>query len=916
MDTGRLVAEDDTEQDFTDILFDGEAVKIFERSITGRMLKRGGKDDSNAIARLVDSLCKGEDINGSIEEIMKMKPDKAKKLCQKTLSRYGMGFSSEKGGKTLYEALVSLIDARNGLQFSLAKTRLEEIGKALLKEKQDRRMRVKYSIKNNKIPLKIDENGRILPNSERAEWLLSLLKPVTINGDTECYPLIREMEKRFDFGELSRKLKARVATCGNDPRAIAIAVDSAAREYARAVLKKNPGRDMKFYSRAVLEYFKENFPVGTKTQGSQKRQALLEDSGTVSRLLEPLHIAGAVRRKLINQSTQLHILYGKLCEYCCSTGNKLPVNSETLQMIQVFGAVKKKLMTAVLWSVVRMRYLYDYQKDDDLLFDVDYRKKFLDAAEYSDRDVQACKERLRDYFRIDEARHRVVKDKDENECVKKVFSDDRELCRKLLDECATGIERIRNNIFHYRNASIMQVLKRIAADATDGDFCVLQRLFNEDVKNLDKAFSNRIRSMNLPLYYGSDLLARVFRRAEFTLYGPRVQMTPSFQRVYEHGRNLYLQYERENKTGSGQVPELKWYRQVQGADCDYADDARRAVRNLLQLIYRYHFLPEVIKDERLITEKIQKVLDRNKGLARDYGRDNYGYREIKEIFGKNGDIKLEDLMKEMQRSISEAERESVETGREKTDYASRFILDIFAEAFNDFLEINYGSEYHEIMNPVKNEAGAEAWPGDGSAVCLKTSFDGKSVERYLLVLYPVMRLLDDRELAELQQQMLRYRASMAGWRGRQNFGEDVKMAEKIEELAELVKLTGPEPRYKAQDWINQYRKFAEGKLEDYGELYMQSDGKTPVAHRAMGLLMRSGLLDLYKDVLKGLKQVTKEDYEIYTKKDWDGASGAAEAQALLQELHGKYENRIQILQMMISSFIKNYSCKSTGTTTR
>lgn len=284
----------------------------------------------------------------------------------------------------------------------------------------------------------------------------------------------------------------------------------------------------------------------------------------------------------------------------------------------------------------------------------------------------------------------------------------------------------------------------------------------------------------------------------------------------------------------------------------------------------------------------------------------YGYRTIKEIYREG--MKLADLMKALQRQVSETERESQEQAIDKKDYAQRFILDIFAEAFNSFMQERYAEEYHEIMSPERNDEEAKNWVNvinkkdnnsEKVAVHLKTSFDENDIEGYLLVLYPVMRLLDNRELSELQQQMLRFRASMSKWQGETDFSEDTMAVERIEELAELVKLTEPVSQNTGEMWERRtkeaFKDFMEGDMSDYGSFYLQSNDSTPVLRRNMSRLLRSGIIGVYKEVFRNHMQATKGDYDIYLGKHWnvkrpDGIqiATAGQAQALLQRLHNKY----------------------------
>ena len=147
--------------------------------------------------------------------------------------------------------------------------------------------------------------------------------------------------------------------------------------------------------------------------------------------------------------------------------------------------------------------------------------------------------------------------------------------------------------------------------------------------------------MNLPLYYRRDFLSHILAKhgVEFSLYSANDQMTPSFRRVYERGKNLGLKWFKQLNTigtakdnakavGNTDIeddaiaginvdtePDIGTYINLD-IETDTNSDSRRAVRNLLQLIYKHHFLPEVHKNETLVTNKISKVLNRNKRLPR------------------------------------------------------------------------------------------------------------------------------------------------------------------------------------------------------------------------------------------------------------------------------------------------------------
>lgn len=295
------------------------------------------------------------------------------------------------------------------------------------------------------------------------------------------------MERIFPFEQLAGEISRNLSACDGRPQTIAKTVDEVVRTCRRNLWDQHPQhrQDMKYYFQALQEYFKENFPIRTKREGARKRQKRLENETDRSRLLEPEHVKSAVRRRLIHRSTQTHILYGKLYEYCCACDDPLPVNGDTLQTIQVLEAVKKQAMTAVLWSVSRLQYFYHYY-NGDILSDREemkkYRENHLASCSCSEQNFRACREKLQMFFPLEDTA-------------------DRECCTALLEACAACIGKLRVHIFHYKNLDFTKVLEQ-TAELTDGNSLrMMRQLFNRDLARIQDAFMLRISSMNLPLYY-------------------------------------------------------------------------------------------------------------------------------------------------------------------------------------------------------------------------------------------------------------------------------------------------------------------------------------------------------------------------------------------------------------------------------
>lgn len=498
---GKLVEADDTSKDCTESVFQEPLVKkAFDDSMRGRLLRvdksgRNAKADS-AITGLVSDLCKNIDFTSTSQALLHTSytPDMVERKIKETLSDYGKSYAAHNGQMALSKAILTLMTPNAKAAYDSAITTLFDIQEALQKEQSNRIARVCSSIEGNKMPLRV-EGDCVKGNTERAEWFLHLLDASKSGGS--CYPVLDTMERIADIDGLSRSLTASCETVKDKSREIALAVNKTLREHCQKVWQRcaeeHPEQlnNLRYYFQALHAYFKENFPIRTKNEGARKRQEHLKTPDDLARLLAPNHIEKSIQRAIINKSTQLHILYGKLSEYC--TGDNVwAVNSDTLQKIQVIEAVKKQVMTTLSWAVARLNYFCDHF---DKNFDVLSSGK-MDECLSDDGIVRSLPEKLCAFFPIDEADAK---------------TDD---VKTLLNACADCTRELRIRIFHFKQISLNEALQQAAIKAFSGENGTkqknhLQKLYQKDRESLREVFQQQINSMNLPLYYTTDLLNKV-----------------------------------------------------------------------------------------------------------------------------------------------------------------------------------------------------------------------------------------------------------------------------------------------------------------------------------------------------------------------------------------------------------------------
>jgi len=136
---------------------------------------------------------------------------------------------------------------------------------------------------------------------------------------------------------------------------------------------------------------------------------------------------------------------------------------------------------------------------------------------------------------------------------------------------------------------------------------------------------------------------------------------------------------------------------------------------------------------------------------------------------------------------------------------------------------------------------------------------------FCLFFYPFLRMLERRELSNMQHQVIRYRCSL---KNRSNNNE-VNSSEKLEQLIAMLIFTFPdhideEDCYKEMVETH-FKKFVEGSIDDYIDLYSPKEAAFPkfIQQKSMLALMRTGGMALYSEMFKSMYKITQQDYKDY-----------------------------------------------------
>lgn len=887
---------------------------------------------------------------------------------RQNLSAYGRNLRANSNPKKLEELLM---DYYNNCDEKALCLELEKIKEELTKRIEFKKKKLLQSIENNRIPFTFqnaeeNEDGDDITSS-KMKWLFSFLPQIDgeEKGLEKLHNAFRELWNQYKYPDLENQLKDRINAYYKDKKQKQFPT----KEIYQLVLdhnqliyedSKNKNDGISFFLVEIKNHFKKYFPVKNKSSGTSARTEALQKTKNAFYYCSEEFVLHEVKRHIINQLVLGLIQYGKINHYLNldekKTLGKIQVTSDDLSYIQVEEAFKKQMFVSISWAIARLNYFYNYgsqnestlntkstirkrekenEKDreetqeeksftGDILGDKTYRRIFeerMERKEEKDAAEQLAKEKEQNELRAKQNELRakmctcfpifpqnsedVIGDNSREE-------DSNEDIVSLLQAVTVSTSHLRNSLFHYKGQALLDFLKGIQMDSS-----IPSRMFDRDFEKIQESFKEQIRSSRLTEYYPLNLLQEVFqeKNLEFHLYAQQYVMMPSFKNVYTKGSNLY-QSEDEHK-GLFWLKDKEFFKKDKESlekDKEFFEAGEQwlVYKNLLQLIYQHSFLPAIHKDLFVLTPFINGTINWNKKESYKAQKDaketkvnEYQYRYA-DMPRYNPSMTLEQYLQNLQQQQSLKENENIDKSKDKNYYLD-FVRDIFARAFNNYLDKKLGLHRESLFRPQKivdkpgentSEATIDKLFEENNPILrmrtnLKQSTETNGQVEYI-GLYPFLRVLDQRELNNLRHQFVRYRAS----------SKDRKIDDKaisnefykIEELIAMVQYTIPSQMAEVHFKIAM-EKYFQGFFgpscpnKDYGELYYQNDEKL-VPHRSMSAMGRTGVMALYKKMFSSKYKISKDDYANYKKMIGEEAvsidsvpSAIQEKQKRLQELH-------------------------------
>lgn len=763
--------------------------------------------------------------------------------------------------------------------------------------KQDR---LKKSIKNNIIPFTVGTDNKEPIRKLRIKWLYSFL-----NSATAFESNFNFYEKEYNYKELYRNLNKILE---NHPKTdhpsakelqnlgsqIYIEVKKYNKHlYEQYVPKENiPPQYFAFYLNEVQNYFRRYFASGNTKRYLNKIEKTKHLIGKNENNIKESYPYKWVKSHIINKINALLIQNGKLSYYVDK--DKIPTSTD-LSTIQVEESFKKQLFLSIAWAVTRLNYFFDYGSNNsdllgqnriqnniaikgDILFEFKPYPALLKSAYNGDRTDYKASSYIGNFLtELKTSSNKLAFQ--EKVCttfpikIGKIKQDEA-ICKLLdiLDASKESISYLRNNIFHPQKEYLYDLFKPFKDKQITNNtyFSEIKELFKKNIDNINDCFKERLSSSSIPNVYDFDILKKIFNDCNlcFSIYSPEYTAIPSFRKVYKRGTNICSSADNRNLTWFIDKPSVvgvtlqKW----------------QAYKNLIQLIYEYSFLPAIQSKESLVTAFIEetKTLSKKASKKTFKNKECYRYNNMPKYNGGS----LSDYMSELQRiqSLQASDHHDISNKDDNDDknYYVDFIQDIFVRAFNNYLETKLSTIKDALQSAIKNEE--ILYNKETVDISLNKLFNGNNLivantnglsenDDFCLLFYPFLKMLEKRELATLQQQIIRYRSSLKTFNNEKSY--EYNCSKKLEQLIAIIIFTFPDHIDENDiyhDMVKeQFKSFIESdiNINNYTDLYYQNDRETVIKQKSMLALMRTGALPLYANMFSSIYKITKNDYDNY-----------------------------------------------------
>ncbi|WP_392553431.1 type VI-A CRISPR-associated RNA-guided ribonuclease Cas13a [Orbus wheelerorum] len=631
------------------------------------------------------------------------------------------------------------------------------------------------------------------------------------------------------------------------------------------------------YSLELTKYLERYFPL--------KKSARRLTVADIEYYLNEQTVKTTIEKQLKNATMQYLLQQGKYLSY--QLGEQ--ITSQDLQRIKIQEAFTLQFTNACGFAASNLRNIIDSSVKNDLLtekaFVYTFGKVVLNDPALKNSGIHRLAQFLfSQSFDFDTQK---VKD-DHDELIKKLKSDQQYLSAINTIRCA--IYAVRNNVIHFNHHGLAELFqtekftpfkfneenkklsKEEPVDYTQQ--ALLLSLFHQDLDRLNIVFAEKIRTTGIIDFYNIDEVATQLK--QINLSPKPLAFIPGFKKVFKWG----LTYQQE----STDYLNLSHYFEKNYVLKDKSvitDNAYQAQYNLLAIIYEQQFIESFLDNRNDFLQAVNAVLAANKKRAVDKPKKADQHKQaFSEISPYKTEQTPQDYLRNVQAQLINEENKKRDVGKleaDQTGHYQQFIWQLFVKGFDDFLTARKDLDfihhplwqYDQIAN--QPDANWQHQQVEKLSKNVNVSSQIKPDSNSQLAFWLFCKMLDANYLNQLHNQFSKWQQAQQNIQTQ--LDKDISVFQQIISLVLLTSDITPANYlniYKTKpDYFNQLQPFTllkEDKLKNKVDLFVQSDGQTPIIH---GAIEQTKKYATYRILSKLLEQQTKFKISGKDIDDWE-----------------------------------------------
>ncbi len=623
-------------------------------------------------------------------------------------------------------------------------------------------------------------------------------------------------------------------------------------------LKNRENIQLSIFNLEIVKYLEHYFPI----KSSKRKQTSKAD---IEYYLQAGTIKDRIKKQLLNAIRLGMMNQGKAVVYTYDG----ETNSHTLAKNKTEEVFALKLIDACAFAGNNIRNIVAYQGKDDIIGKTTLSKHLEDTPIDAERTSQYLKLFLGKHDSIIKA----------------------ENLTGLLWGIRGSVQKIRNEVIHFKkgSADIIFNVEKFEIYNEDKNYkdSLFKELLTTEKRNISAAIAEKLKSGGILTYYPKEVLAEsLLKKLKFTLMQAVVPFAPGFKKVFKQGCN-YM--DKELKLKHYLASKVNAPAEEKETEKQY-----QARYFLIKLIYNHMFLSEFTENgSPKFKETANYVLEYNRKAAEKSGKKNK--QAFKEIRPMKDSETVSDYMSYIQSQLIQEHEKKTDVcfQKEASMNFEKFLKQVFIKGFDNYLTENELDFIHQprmqLTERITRQEEADQLNRltlDIEAVCQskQTGIDENNSAH--IAFFTFAKLLDANHLSDLRNELIKYRQTVKS----KNFAW-VHLLEIIElcllrvDACNNLTVDNSDAFIKEQAKLRTAFVEAGAKLEDWDDLFFQSDGQTPVLHAGMELAVKYDTHNVLKMLVeKGNFPLMKSDFDAWKRQK----NTIQEKSERRQKLHEKW----------------------------